>query len=132
MQTTAKTPVEIIQELIAIHSTRKEAAMKLGQQENVDNKDSPVQLSDEFIKQLMNELSNYGDAVMESVDRDNEYQQGWKNGLEKIDALSSQEKTKTFQALESRLQEFYQHIINEHPELPVSLLQTIQNQSNQL
>jgi hypothetical protein len=132
MQTTAKTPVEIIHELIAIHTTRKEASIKLSQHEIANNKDSPVQLSDEFIKQLMNELSNYGDAVMESVDRDNEYQQEWKNNLEKIDALSAEEKDKRFRSLEGSLKNVYQDIINEHPELPSSLLQTIQNQSDQL
>ena len=92
METQSKTPVEIVQELIAIHTTRKEVVDKLKEipvTGNVADKlPGIIKQSDQFISELMNELSNFGDAVQGSVDRDNEYQEIWKKGLQNIDAMN--------------------------------------------
>lgn len=65
--------------------------------------------SDEFIVELMSELSAYDDAVA-SVDRENEYQRIWKNLLATINTISPEEGKKTFQTMESLLKKCIRRI----------------------
>lgn len=127
MQT--KTPVEIIQELIAIHTTRKEAADRLNAEQLTD---AAAQQSDEFIAEWMTELSNYGDAVMATADRENEYQEIWKSTLGTIDAISPQKAAQTFHAMESALKNIYQQIMEANSDLPVSVLEILKRQLSKL
>ncbi len=136
METQNKTPVEIVQELIAILTTRKEAINKLKEKQvtgNVaDGLPAIVQQSDKFISELMNELSNFGDAVAGEANRENEYQVMWKKELPNIDMMSAPEYEQTFQTLEKSLKKMYQNILDKASELPTSLQEILIRQEAKL
>ena len=136
MTTSTKTPVQITQELIALHTTRKEVVEKMTAKElSGDLKEkllSAAKQSDEFISSLMNELSNYGDGVSPMVERDNEYQQTWKNALAKIDTASPDQLQDIFLSLEDLLRKFYETIFSTQADLPQSLEEMLQKQSSML
>ncbi len=136
MESEIKTPVEIVQEFIAIHTTRKEAVYKFKNKqvaEDMGNKlSAAMQQSDQFIAQLMNELSNYGDAVPATADRENEYQLLWKKTLVNMDEMNPQVYAKTFQTLEDSLKKLYQNIAEAKTELPASLVEILNSQSGKL
>jgi uncharacterized protein YicC (UPF0701 family) len=136
METQNKTPVEIVQELIAIHTTRKEVVDKLKQIQvtgNVADKlQGIIKQSDQFISELMNELSNFGDAVPGEVNRENEYQVMWKNALINVDTMNPQEGEQIFQALENSLKKIYHDILDKVSELPASLQEIVTKQEAKL
>ncbi len=136
METQNKTPVEIVQELIAIHTTRKEVVDKLKKIQvtgNVADKlPGIIKQSDQFISELMNELSNFGDAVPGEVNRENEYQVMWKNALINVDTMNPQEGEQIFQALENSLKKMYHDILDKVSELPASLQEIVTKQEAKL
>jgi predicted RNase H-like nuclease (RuvC/YqgF family) len=136
METQNKTPVEIVQELIAIHTTRKEVVDKLKQIQvtgNVADKlQGIIKQSDQFISELMNELSNFGDAVPGEVNRENEYQVMWKNAFINVDTMNPQEGEQIFQALENSLKKMYHDILDKVSELPASLQEIVTKQEAKL
>ena len=133
MDTQTKTPVEIVQELIAIHATRKEAAEKLmpaaGEGQHTG---SAAQQSDQFITALMNELSDFGDGVQSVAGRENDYQITYKNMLGSIDTLTPEEQEQAFQGLEESLKKVYKSILENKNELPESLQKIITEQNEKL
>ena len=112
METTSQTPVQAIQELVAIHSTRIELAEKLLK------KDLPAKLatkleqikkqSHDFTTELMGELSNFGDAVTGSVDNNNPYQTRYKETLANMDQIEKEETDKLVGSFEDTLKTIYQ------------------------
>lgn len=126
-----KTPLEITQELIAIHTTRIEMVEKcIGKAMTPDVKvrfTSAKHQSEKFTKELMTELANFGDAVMSSVDNQNEYQAGYKRVLGKIDAMSPQQTDQAFQKLEASLKNIYETFLKT-PALPTSLQEILSSQ----
>lgn len=136
MENLAKTPVEIVQELIAIHTTRKEAVDKLTTKtpgEELSAKlSASAQQSDRFIAELMNELSNYGDSVKDGVDRENEYQVRWKETLNNIDGMKPEEYSQAFEKLEDSLRQYYAGIQETGTELPASLQEMLTSQAEEL
>ena len=136
METQSKTPVEIVQELIAIHSTRKEAINKLKEKQfkgNVATRLPTIaEQSDQFISELMNELSNFGDAVQGDVNRENEYQGMWKNTLANIDTLSQQECEQTLEKSEQSLKKIYRNTLDTAFELPASFKEILIKQETKL
>ncbi len=136
MENLAKTPVEIVQELIAVHTTRKEAVDKLTtkspEEELAAKLSASEQQSDQFITELMNELSNYGDSVKDNVDRENEYQIRWKETSGNIDGMNQEEYRQVFEKLEDSLHQFYADILETGTELPASLQEIITNQAQAL
>ncbi len=135
METQNKTALDIVQELIAIHTTRKEVIDKLsakqGSEENHSVMVAAKQQSDHFITELLAELSTFGDAVQDSTDRDNEYQLTWKNALKNFDSMPHQEATGIFEKLENTLKNICDTVI-ETKELPDSLMQVLLAQKEQL
>lgn len=135
METQNKSAIEIIQELIAIHTTRKEVADKLlAMHENGSDKSmllSTKQQSDDFINELLPELSNFGDAVHDSSPRDNEYQQTWKN-FGNATSMSAEESSDIFKRLEYTLKQVYQQLIDDDKELPASLSKLLSAQQQKL
>ena len=136
MTTSTKTPVQIIQELIAVHSTRKEVAEKMMAKEpggDMKERLLPAQKqSDEFIAALMSELSNYGDGVSPMAERDNEYQRAWKDALGKVDAASQEELQEIFMDLENKLKKFYEEVLASQADLPLPIEEMIKKQSSTL
>lgn len=133
MDTQTKTPVEIVQELIAIHTTRKEAVekLKLSATEGTRAKTATGQ-SDQFIAALMNELSTFGDAVQSEAGRENDYQTTYKNMLAEIDTMSPQQQEQAFQELEEKLKAVYQTLLETKADLPESLQTLLAEQKEQL
>jgi hypothetical protein len=135
METQHKTAIEIIQELIAIHTTRKEVADKLIA---IMDSDAEKKLllstkiqSDEFIGQLLPELANFGDAVQDGSPRDNEYQLAWKNAGHP-ESIRPEEATGIFQNLENMLKRVYGQLAGNEKELPASLAKLITAQHQKL
>lgn len=127
MDTQTKSPVEIVQELIAIHTTRKEAVEKLQLPEGAQS-----QQSDQFIAALMSELSNFGDAVQSEAGRENEYQTTYKKILPEIDNMTPQQHQQAFGELEAKLKEVYDRLMETKDELPESLQTILTQQKEQL
>lgn len=131
-----KTPLEITQELIAIHTTRMEIAEKFSKKALTPDAKTSLALakqqSEKYTKELMIELSNFGDGVMSSVGNQNEYQVMYKNVLGKIDTMSPQESQQTFQSLETALKNMYQAILKTQTDLPTSLQEILSNQDNDI
>ncbi len=134
METQNKTALDIIQELIAIHTTRKDVVEKLSAKQ--EQKDQSVLMpakeqSDRFTTELLTELSTFGDAVQDSSDRDNEYQQIWKNELNNIDSMQPQDAAVIFDKLENALKHIYDTVM-ETKELPDSLVEVLSSQKEEL
>ena len=89
MQNQAVTPVQVIQEIIAMLTTRKEAIEKLKSKPDAGSLaadfNAYARQTDDFISGLQRELSAFGDGVMSDVDRNNAYHGLWREGL-KIEA----------------------------------------------
>jgi hypothetical protein len=135
METKNKTALDIVQELIAIHTTRKEVIDKLSVKQGSEENQSVIvaakQQSDHFITELLTELSTFGDAVQDSIDRDNEYQLTWKNEFKNFNAVSLHEAMGIFEKLENALKIIYDSVL-ETKELPDSLVQILSAQRDQI
>ena len=135
MITTNKTPVAVVQELIALHTTRKEIAEKI-KAKQVDALlplvNTAAKQSDEFIAALMNELSAYGDGVSPMVERENEYHLIWKNSLGNFDTATPADTEELFSNLESSLQNYYAQELESQVGLPETLVELLNRQLEEL
>lgn len=132
METQTNTPVGIVQELLAIYATRKEAAERISAKFNgqqVPGVAEAATQSQEFITALMGELSNFGDGVQAGVDRDNAYLQLWKSALPKVDSWEAAEATQVFQQMEAALRQHYTSVLETNTALPETLSALLQKQS---
>src|SRR4051794_5817761 len=122
MSTIAKTPVEVVQELIAVHTTRKEVTEKIKTTALPRDFEGVLSAAEkqsrEFIKELLGELSNYGDGVMAAVERDDEYHKIWKDALLNIDFAPIEDRKKIFFDLEESLKKVYRDILEAQTDLP--------------
>lgn len=136
MNIQTKTPVQIVQELIAIHTDRIELVQKCeGKSIAPDIRSmltSAKQQSEKYTAELMNELSEFGDAVMASVDHQNDYQVMYKSVLGQLDSMPPTETEQTFRLLEETLKSVYQTVLQTGVELPASLQEIISKQENNL
>lgn len=136
MEKNSLAPVEITQKVLGLLTTRKEICEKLlpekrggGHTKKLEDK---LQQSDRFIKQLMNELSNYGDAVSSQVDHDTEYQTQWKKELENMNNAGPQAVENAFEDLEKSLQKTYKEILENKDNLPESLKNILEKQLQEM
>jgi len=131
-----KTPIEITQELIAIHTTRNEVLDKIKEKEiggDWPGKISALHAqSDQFIKELMAELSNFGDAVQSNVDRTDEYHTASQNMLNQIDSINPSDLSSEWDQLEKILRKIYRDILEIGSELPESLAAIVAAQAGRL
>lgn len=136
MEKQTKTPVQVLQEIIAIHTSRKEAIDKLKEQQISGDLAASFltasRQSDQYISALMNELSSFGDAVISDVDRDNAYHATWKKALENIASVNPKEYGQTFKTLEESLKKTYQDFLQTNSELPGSLRELLTAQLAEL
>lgn len=109
--TSSSSPVQAIQELIAVHSTRIEFTEKLSVKDlPADTKSRLAGMktqSQQMTTELMNELSNFGDAVTGSVDHSNLYQSKYKETLSNIDELDAGETKKLIDSFEDIMRTTY-------------------------
>ena len=93
---------------------------------------SAAEQSDRFIKALLNELSQFGDAVQSEVNREDDYQQTWNNAMVNIDTIDASSLSDTFQKLENTLLNIYSEIIDLYHDLPVSINDILISQVKEL
>lgn len=131
-----KTPVQIIQELIAINTIRKEAGERLKHNElaaaDAATLTAASQQSEQFIAELMEELSAFGDGVSGDVSRDSAYHTMWANALEKMDTMNAQEAADTFRLMENTLADSYGQYLDTEIELPDSVRELLTAQVDKL
>ena len=135
MKNNILSPVQLTQKVLGLLTTRKDICEKLAEKEDgsLSKKlHDTLQQSDRFIKQLMNELSNYGDAVSSEVDRDTEYQNQWKEELEKMNNSGFQPSENAFNDLEKSLQKAYKEILENKENLPESLTNILEKQLQEM
>ena len=131
-----KTPVDILQELIVMHTTRIEFSNKmLGKEVDEDSKTifhKIAQQSTVFIEALMNELSNFGDAVKADANRNNEYNKIYTNVLVDFDTADITKLKDSFDKMEEVLKNNYVDMIEANKELSASILQILNVQLKSL
>jgi hypothetical protein len=136
MNVELKTPVDILQELIVMHTTRIEFSNKmLGKEVDQDSKTTfhkIAQQSTVFIEALMNELSNFGDAVKADANRNNEYNKIYTNVLVDFDTADITKLKDSFDKMEEVLKNNYVDMIEANKELSASILQILNAQLKSL
>jgi len=132
MQTEGKTPVIITQEVLALLSTRKEAAQRMSAKETDEKGAEKIRKkaaeTDGFINELMDELQQYGDAVMAEADRENNYQNKWREMLKVLDTADSTQLQQHFAEMETTLAATYQTILEGKAEWPEALQKKLERQ----
>jgi hypothetical protein len=136
METQQRTPVEIVQELIGVHATRKEASEKIMQNKAgnsiYEQAGNAAKQSDGFIAELMSELSQFGDAVGAEASRDNPYQETYKQAIPQIEEGDASYLQQTFQQLEQSLHATYRQIAETQTGLPESVKEMVRKQQQAL
>ena len=131
-----KSPVEIVQKLIAIHTTRKEVSERMIKNNELSNLQDKLQAvgeqSDRFTKALLNELSQFGDAVQSEVNREDEYHEIWNKSMSNIDSMDSSSLEDTFKQSENSLVNIYSGIIESYSDLPDTLSEILNSQIKEL
>ena len=128
MEQALKKPVDIVQELIAIHTTRIEASNRLESSIGAPTLNTLKNQSTHFISELMNELSNYGDAVTSATERDNEYQEIWTKSLSQLNSLSTNKSEGILNKMEENLKKIYSEILEDISALPEFALKIVSKQ----
>ena len=130
MNNPTKTPVELVQDLIAIHVTRKEASERLtGGAKTGIGLEAAGSQSQRFIDEWMQELSAFGDGVAATADRETPYYAIWKKALPGVDDLDPAAAGALFNQMEQALKEKYQQEISEQGDLPESINTLLQKQA---
>lgn len=131
-----KSPVEIIQKLIAIHTTRNEAFEKIIKNNASQVLQEKLKLalsqSEEFIKVLLDELSQFGDAVQSEVDREDEYQEIWNKAGNNIDTMDTSTLSDIVKQSENSLVNIYSKVVDSNQDLPLTLNELLISQVNEL
>lgn len=131
-----KSPVEIVQKLITVNTTRAEACERMekndASQDLQEKLKSSAAQSERFIKALLNELSQFGDAVQSEVDREDEYHEIWNKATKNIDTMDALALSETFKQAENSLVNIYSQILDSYPDLPLTLTDLITGQVNEL
>lgn len=134
MEIKTKSTVDIIQEMILIHTTRKEAASKLlviSAAADTNKISLASGQSDQFISELLQELSNFGDAVQASPSQENEYCLIWNKAFKNIDSFNAEDAQGIFSMLEEALKNIYNKV-GDLQQLPESLKEILTVQKGQL
>lgn len=131
-----KSPVEIVQKLLAVHSTRKEACERMAKNnaspDLQEKLKSAAAQSERFIKALLNELSQFGDAVQSEVNREDEYHKVWNEATGQIDTMDALMLSDTFKKLENSLINIYMKITDTYHDLPFTLNDLLIDQAKEI
>ena len=90
------------------------------------------QQSEQYHKQLLDELANFGDAVMAGVDKENDYQAHYKKLSGSLQTMTAEEGAAGFQSLENILKDEYEQVLATQTGLPASLLDILTRQAGSL
>lgn len=88
--------------------------------------------SERFIKALLNELSQFGDAVQSEVNREDEYHEIMNKSMGNIDTMDKSLLAETFKQSENSLINLYSEITNAHQDLPDTLNDLLNTQLEEL
>lgn len=131
-----KTAINILQELIAILTTRKETCEKILEKKPdaaiAEKLTSISEQSMQFIRALMEELTQFGDAVMAEVSRDNQYHMLWKQTMENIEHKNPAELSQNFMQMEEALKNIYNEFVDSSADMPTSLHELLIKQAESL
>ena len=131
-----KSPVEIVQKLIAIDTTRKEVSERMMKNNAASSMQDKLKLvsaqSEKFVKSLLNELSQFGDAVQSEVNHEDEYHEIWNKLLGNIDNMQASSLEDTFKRSENSLISIYSEFIDSYPDLPTTLHDLLSDQLKEL
>lgn len=133
MEDISLSPVSITQKVIALHTTRINVCEKWLAELHDDDFGQKMKMkadqSKQFTDVLMNELSNYGDAVSSQVNRDEEYEAL----AEELIKNSNNDTIKdNFDKLDQKLVDIYTNILVNKGDLPESLQKIMESQSSEL
>ena len=136
MQAAGKTPVNVVQEIIAIHTNRKEAYQKMvDKTDNGKLKDAMqkyIAQSDRFIAALMNELSGFGDGVAGEVDMENDFNNTWRQHAQSADNFTGTQVSDLVNTLEQLLPQQYQNYTALNQEMPEPTRELLKKQQEEL
>lgn len=131
-----KTSINILQELIAMLTTRKEIAGKILEKRPdaaiTEMLSSSSHQSEEYIKALMEELTEFGDTVMGEVSRDNQYHKLWNQTMENIENKNLAELSQNFMQMEEALKNTYNEFVDFSTDTPTSLHELLIKQAEGL
>ncbi len=136
MNVELKSPVDILQEFIVMHTTRIECANKILAIEKNNtlaiDAEKIVQQSTGFIEALMSELSNFGDAIKADVNKNTSYNMLYPELLTEFVSEDSTIWEDGFKKMEGILRNNYLDVINANRELPASIIQVLETQATSL
>lgn len=131
MEMEAKTSVNIIQDLLALHTEGKEAYSKLKEDANDElslKLEKGIHQSNDFTEQLLKELSKSGDGVSGEADRADKFYRIWKSYLENVTTSSNQQSNNIYWALEQSVNETYKELVGLPAAAGPSLNEVLYNQ----
>lgn len=121
-----KNVVDLLQNFIAVHSTRKEICVHL--LENVKDDaalssdlKSALQNSSVCINELLAELSLSGDAIKGFTDKKDPYHELWNTVLSRMDTASENDMSTGFIQLENELKHMYEKYADRKDTVPESV-----------
>lgn len=119
-----------------MHTSRMELADKLlatdAASGQTNNFQSIKKQSEQHRKELLDELANFGDAVMANVDKESAYQAMYKNLSGKIELMTAEESVRSFQSSENILKDEYEQLVATATILPASLQEIVTRQAGEL
>ncbi len=119
---------------MAMQNTRKEAAERLAG--STGNSSGPLARSkgaaEKAVAQLMDELSQFGDAAKGAGRENNEFDQIWNDAVPKLDTLDGEQKQQTLAQMERVLYRLYEKTLAEEKNLPLSIVEVLQTQAKEL
>ena len=136
MENSTLSPAAVTQKVIAMQTTRKEVCQKL-LSDNYEKKfaeklEKALDQSHHFTDQLMNELSNYGDAVSSQIDRDAEFEKMANEMMDSNNHDKEAGKEVDFKIFEEKLVNIYRDILSDKNELPLSLRHMLESQLSKI
>jgi putative protein kinase ArgK-like GTPase of G3E family len=135
MATEPKSPVDIVEAFLAMQNTRKEAAERFAWPKDdvvADKLDKTKASAEKAIAQLMDELSQFGDAAKGAGSEENEVNRIWNGAAANLEDMSTQQKQQTLQRIENALQEQYAKTLAEQKDLPLSIQEALEAQAKDL
>ena len=130
MENNILSPAAVTQKVIAMNTTMKEVCEKL-LSENVGKDFAEIlqkalDQSVHFTGHLMNELSNYGDAVSSQIDRDEDYEKMANKMMESNNDIKENETE--FKEFGKKFQDILRAILSDKNELPESLKKILEKE----
>lgn len=126
------TPIDIVMEFVSLQNTRLEAAgrLQISGDVNFNNRLEQAKTgAKKAIQQLMDEVSNFGDAVKPSLNMEKAFYEKWNKIAPDAETLPNEEKQRVFNEMENELRSIYSRVLGEDQKLPASTIEILQSQA---